>query len=90
MMAKMRLLGAYHDGWIELHYHDVSRYRLDLHRSKSGIGRGGHRDWRYDEFRIDDDGHLIHEIQWYGRDDRATWQVHADDVAFTSRHPTRA
>jgi hypothetical protein len=45
----------------------------------------GHGDWRYDEFRIDDEGRLIHEVQWAGRDERATWLICAEDVVFTSR-----
>ena len=58
----IRLLGSYHDGHIELRYPRVFRYQLHL---DSGVD--GHRDWCYDEFRLTDDGNLLHEIEWSGR-----------------------
>ena len=73
----LRLLGAYHDGHIELRYDRVHAYRLD--------GKGlqdGHRDFRYDQFAVDDDGHLVHEIEWWGMDEQARWVIVADDVDY--------
>src|SRR5215813_4370912 len=58
---KIELLAAWHDGIIILRYPRVFGYKLegrDLAR--------GHLDWRYDEFRVNDQGHLIHEIEWWG------------------------
>jgi len=57
----VRLLGAYHDGYIEFHYPQVFSYRLNV-----PDGGNGHRDWRYDEFRLSENGRLLHEIEWYG------------------------
>lgn len=55
----IRLLGAYHDGYIELVYPDVYSDELaGMH-----VGRG-HRDLRYDEFRVGEQGRVIHEIEW--------------------------
>lgn len=73
----VRLLGAYHDGIIEIHYPQVFAYRFN-----SCSLDGGHRDWRYDEFRVDDSGHLVHEIEWCGRDNTGTWLIVASDIEF--------
>lgn len=70
----VRLLGAYHDGHIELAYPRVFAYGMDARDTA-----GGHGDWRYDEFRVSDRGRLIHEIEWA---DGATWLIEADDVEY--------
>lgn len=72
--AEIRLLAAYHDGFIEFRYADVFGYSISV----SGAGRG-HGDWRYDEFRLSDNGRLIHEIEWARG---ATWIIEAADVEF--------
>ena len=72
------LLGAYHDGTIEIHYPRVYAY----HFNSSSLD-GGHRDWRYDEFRVDDEGRLVHEIEWCGFEDTGTWLIIASDIEFT-------
>lgn len=76
---RVRLLGAYHDGHIELRYLGVIRYSLSSSSSVRGIG-----DWLYDEFRIHSNGHLIHEIEWAGvhEEDSAHWLIEASDVIF--------
>lgn len=71
-MLRVRLLGAYHDGHLELIYRHVFRYRMDVTHAE-----GGHGDWRYDEFRVSDDGHLVHEIEWA---DAGTWLIEAKDI----------
>lgn len=58
-----------------LRYYALASSNLD-----SGKGAG---DWRYDEFRLADDGRVIHEIEWssgYGRG--ASWLIEAADVQF--------
>jgi hypothetical protein len=78
---RIRLLGAYHDGVIELIYPGVESYSLqspDLTR--------GHCDWRYDEFRISESGLLIHEIEWSGAMATGRWLIEARDVQH-SWHP---
>ena len=74
---RVRLLGAYHDGYIELYCPAVSRYALDVYERA-----GGHRDWRYDEFRVTDAGRLIHEIEWWGAVAAGRWIIEASDVEF--------
>jgi hypothetical protein len=77
----LRLLGAYHDGQIELRYADVTRYRLELQPSQSDHARG-HRDWRHDEFRLAAGGRVEHEIEWWGRGATGTWLIEAADVEY--------
>jgi len=71
------LLGAYHDGIIELRYPKVFEYRFN-----SVALEGGHRDWRYDEFRVNEKGQLIHEIEWCGHRDTGSWIVVASDIEY--------
>jgi hypothetical protein len=76
---RVRLLGAYHDGFIELFYPQVIRYSLSSPSSVRGL-----RDWRYDEFRLAPSGHMIHEIEWAGfsPDEVSRWIIEASDVKF--------
>ena len=73
----IRLLSAYHDGYIEFHYSQVFEYKLH----SFSLSRG-HRDWRYDEFRVDDENRLVHEIEWSGPFDTGSWLIVASDVEF--------
>lgn len=86
----IRLLGAYHDGFIEFRYRDVARYRINLTPERDVPGTG-HRDWRYDEFRLAHGGRVEHEIEWWGRGPTGTWLIEAANVEY-SWHPftTRA
>ena len=77
LSLKVRLRAAYHDGYIELHYLRVIKYRLFL-----DDGTSGHRDWRYDELRLSDSGHLVHEIEWQGAASTGVWIIEASDVRF--------
>jgi hypothetical protein len=70
----VRLLGAYHDGHIELEYPEVFSYNFDLSAASDG-----HGDWRFDEFRLSSDGHLLHEIEWRNP---GVWLVEASDVRY--------
>jgi len=80
LAARIRLLGAYHDGVIELQYPRVFSYTFSIQDSA-----GGHRDWRYDQFRLSEAGHVLHEIEWCGRDSTGTWCIEASDVLFEWR-----
>ena len=80
LALRLRLLSAYHDHELEFYYPKVVGYTFQ------GMSvAAGHGDWRYDEFRLDDAGQLIHEIQWHARDERAVWMITSNDVVFTSR-----
>jgi hypothetical protein len=71
----VRLLGAYQDRYIELRYPRVFSYRLNI-----DDGKLGQRDWRYDEFRLSERGHLIHEIEWSGLHPTGSWIIEASDI----------
>src|SRR5690606_28927797 len=73
----IRLLGAYHDGQIALEYPEVFRYAFEGSRLTPG-----HGDWRYDEFRLAENGHLIHEIEWAGAGTTGRWLIQASDVCY--------
>lgn len=79
LAMKARLLGAYHDGAIELHYPRVFNYTLT-----TTSGERGHGDWRYDEFRLSERGTLIHEIEWRGFPGGGgrRWLIEASDLEF--------
>jgi len=81
LTLRVTLLGAYHDQILEFFYPEVFSYML----SNPGTD-GGHFDWRYDEFRLSDKGHLIHEIEWAGAPEYAgRWIIEASDVQFAAR-----
>jgi hypothetical protein len=71
---KVRLLAAYHDGFIELFYPRVFSYSLLCSDCERGLG-----DWCYDEFRLSPAGHIIHEIEWtHGH----RWLIEASDIEY--------
>lgn len=79
---RIRLLGAYHDGYLEFRYRNVARYRCEMW-SAAGSEGSGHRDWRYDEFRLSESGLLVHEIEWWGLCPGGSWLIEAADVEHT-------
>ena len=57
------------------HYSDVHSYRIES--SHQFIAQ---RTWRYDEFRLSDEGaNVVHEIEWAGT---GNWLIEASDVQF--------
>jgi len=75
LSLNIRLLSAHHDQYIELRYPRVFSYKLSI-----VDGERGQRDWRYDELRLSDRGHLIHEIEWSGLDATGSWLIEASDL----------
>jgi hypothetical protein len=76
---RIRLMAAYHDGFVEFSYPNVFKYLLESPSCTSGLG-----DWRYDEFRLSPSGHVIHEIEWAGgpHEEGSRWIIEASDVQF--------
>ena len=78
-----RLLGAYHDGHIEISYPEVFSYSFQSFMAGKVTSHG---DWRYDEFRLSEHGHLLHEIEWAGapgaQGKSFSWLIEADDIDF--------
>ena len=73
---RIRLLGAYHDRFIELFYPEVFSYTMSNLRAAAG-----HFDWRYSEIRLSDGGNIVHEIEWAGPPGlNARWVIEASDV----------
>jgi hypothetical protein len=79
-MLTVRLLGAFQDGHIELTYAGVRAYELKM----PGVACG-HGDWRYDEFRVADEGGVVHEIEWSAAGLVGRWQIVAADVIYQWR-----
>ena len=77
---QVTLRGAYDDGFIVLNYPTVHDYRLDTTSVSTG-----HADWRYDELRLDDAGHLVHEVEWHLSSATARWLIVADDIEMVWR-----
>jgi len=77
---KVKLLGAYHDGHINLHYQKVRRYALGHQPNVTATDQSlqGHGDWLYDEFRLSENGLVLHEIEWT----HGHWLIEAADVEF--------
>ncbi len=71
---EVQLLGAYHDGRIMLRYPKVFSHQISVADCGRGMG-----DWRYDEFRLSERGHLLHEIEWA---DGHRWLIEANDIEF--------
>lgn len=79
----LRLLGAYRDGHIKITYPRVLSYSFQNLMAGKVTSHG---DWRYDEFRLSERGHLIHEIEWAGapgaQGKAFSWVIEADDIEF--------
>src|SRR5262245_19152627 len=79
----LRLLGAYRDGYIEISYPRVISYSLQSFMAGKVTSHG---DWSYDEFRLSERGHLVHESDWTGapRAQRRSfsWIIEASDVDY--------
>ena len=77
---RVRLLGAYHDRYLELFYPKVYSYSMS-----NPTASGGHFDWRYSELTINKAGNVVHEIEWAGPPGaQATWLIEASDVRLRS------
>ena len=66
----IRLLGAYHDGYIEFFYPEVHAYDLNT----ANVNQG-HGDWLFDEFRLGANGRVIHEIEWASFANTGRWII---------------
>ena len=69
---KLRLFGAYHDGHIEIEYKDVYRYSI-------GSDCPAHGDWLYDEVRLSESGHVLHEVEIGGQ----LWCIECGDIEYS-------
>ena len=78
---EIRLLGTYHDGYIEFHYKDVESYCFDQphRRGRWKTNQKGHKNWLTDEVDLSKSGYILHEIEW---SDRGHWLIECRDFEF--------
>jgi hypothetical protein len=78
---EMRLLGAYHDGYIEFLYKEVESYCFDQphRRGRWETVPKGHGDWVIDEVDLSNHGYILHEIEWR---DGGRWSIECRDFEF--------
>lgn len=80
VQIEMRLLGAYHDGYITFRYSSVQYYSLNRH--KSSVIKSSHGDLRYEEIRIDEEGNTVHEFDWYSLDENGIFLIAARKIEY--------
>jgi hypothetical protein len=74
---RVRLLGAWHDGYIRLRYEGVRRYSLVAHDLAPGPGTA-HGDWlAADEVRLSEAGLVEHEVRFSSG---ARWLIECADI----------
>jgi hypothetical protein len=77
----VRLLGAFHDGFLELSYPGVYSYSLS---GKSGNSRNvGHGDWLTDEIRLSEKNMVHHEVLF---SNGSRWLIESNDIHFRWVH----
>ncbi len=81
LQIQLRLLGAYHNGFIEITYHDVASYTFDVpyRRSSPPNYRHSQGNWQIDEISFSSNGLIIHEIEW---DKGGHWIIECSDIEY--------
>lgn len=75
---RLKVLGAYQDGWITFSYSGVRSHSLTSYLCDQGLG-----DWLRDEFSRSDDGLISHRITWQSPTGATSqWLIEAADVAY--------
>jgi len=72
----VRLLGAYHDGHLELSYISVVSYSFSSKQDSSGSNKG-HGDWLVDEVRLSESNLVLHEIIFSSG---SRWLIECQDI----------
>lgn len=81
LIIEARFLGAYHDGYFTLTYHDVKYYSLDKVQAEFSYNRGnGNGDWLLDEVYLDEKGLVFHDIEFANN---CRWTIHCRDLEHT-------
>jgi len=71
----LRLLGAFHDGALELSYSSVSSYSLS--GAPGIIGNAGHGNWLADEIRLSEKNMVHHEVLF---SNGSRWLIESKDI----------
>ena len=74
----VRLLGAYHDGHIELSYVSLRNYTLNGSGLRT-LTDAAHGDWISDEVLLLEDGSVEHEIRF---DSGTSWRIVSEDIIY--------
>jgi hypothetical protein len=76
----LRLLGAYHDGYIDIQYQGVESYLLETPSEfESPPLNVGHGDWLIDEIRLSERGLALHEIK-FSRG--SSWVIECTEIIY--------
>ena len=75
----IRLLGAYHDGYIALRYSGVERFVISSEAVAAGL-----RDWLSDRFTVTSSELIRHDITWSGQhvEDGSHWSIDARHIQY--------
>lgn len=77
----IKLLGAYHDGFIVLHYTNVRNYKMDLSQCVvRGVQLRGHGDWIVDEVLPAKERGVVHEIKFEAA---GSWLIECADILYS-------
>jgi len=76
----IRLLGAFHDGYLELSYPGVRSYSTS---GFAGTSKIGHGEWLVDEVRLSDNNLVLHEILF---SNGSRWIIESRDIQFRWVH----
>lgn len=79
---EVKLLGAYHDGYLQLNYKNAFKYSLSKSDSSENpeewlYNHENHGDWLYDEIRLSEKGLVLHEIEFRHK---ADWIIECEDI----------
>lgn len=74
---QLALLGAYHDGQIQIYYEDVKGYNFNL--APDSFEVKSHGDWIIDEIHLSEQGWLIHEIKFVLNGE---WKIECENIKY--------
>lgn len=74
---RVNLLGAYHDGEIEITYQSIKGYSFNLIPDDTKWRR--HGDWLIDEIYLSEKGWLVHEIKFWLFGE---WRIECEDIKY--------
>ena len=77
LQIHLKLLGAYHDGEINIYYENVRSYNFTL--KADGFDLKSHGDWLIDEITLTDKNYLIHEIEFSLSGE---WQIECEKIIY--------
>lgn len=81
--VELKLLGANHDGHLQITYHNVADYCLS--RNQTSVRDGmtldftGHGDWLIDEFSLSSEGKVVHYIEF---SNSTLWEIHFETLCY--------